>query len=60
VDGCETWPATLIEYSISFSENGVLRKVLGSEREIVTENRRHFLKKFNDFCSLPKITSVTD
>jgi hypothetical protein len=33
----------------------VLRKVLGPEREIVTENRRNFFKKFNDFVPYPKL-----
>ena len=45
MNGCETWSATLREYNLSFSENSVLRKVLGPEREIVTEGRRNFLKK---------------
>lgn len=51
VDGCETRSVTLREHSLCFSENRVLKKVLGPERGKVTGNKNEETMKSNDFGS---------
>jgi hypothetical protein len=58
--GCESWYVILREeHKLRVSENRVLRRLFGPQREIVTgEIRIPHNEEFNDLCSAPNTIRV--
>jgi hypothetical protein len=59
--GCETWSLTLREERrLRVFENRVLNRIVGSKRDVVTEEwKKLHIKELNDLYSLPNIVQVT-
>jgi len=55
--GCETWTLTLREeYRLSVSENRVLRRIFGPEREDITGKwRKLYKEELHSFHSSPQV-----